>query len=408
MQVEVLKLGAGVGRSIERGTAAAEPQRAAAGERGRARDDQRIERLAAGWAWSCRRRRRQLPQPGSRRGDRQRAADAASTRLMPGGLHRHAAGDRHARPSSGRRPAATDGTTVDRRSSARRPRRPTRRRRTAHRDADRPPTDAGGAGYAPRRGASTTQPAARPTAVAAHRPPDRLDLSSAFWRCWRSALARAADLGVLKAGSLQHAAVSQQITRDVIPATRGTITDRNGVQLAISESADEVVADPYLIKHPQTVAQKLAPLLGQPVPTVLRRADQAAHRLRATRLPAAGRPGDADHEARRSTGSRRSPRSRAFTRATGSPRRCSAASHRDGQGASGLEYRYNQQLAGTNGLRPIVNDAIGQPISIDDVRPMQPGQDARADDRRRRSRTRSSRCSPASAPSTRPRARPRS
>ena len=76
-------------------------------------------------------------------------------------------------------------------------------------------------------------------------------------------LLRAADLGVLRAGSLQQAAVSQQITRDVIPATRGTITDSNGVQLAISESADEVVADPFLIKHPMSVAQKLAPLLRQ-------------------------------------------------------------------------------------------------------------------------------------------------
>ncbi len=55
---------------------------------------------------------------------------------------------------------------------------------------------------------------------------------------------------MLKAGSLQQAAVSQQITRDVIPATRGTITDRNGVELALSESADDVVADDFLIKHP--------------------------------------------------------------------------------------------------------------------------------------------------------------
>ena len=78
-------------------------------------------------------------------------------------------------------------------------------------------------------------------------------------------VARAADLGVLKAGSLQKAAVSQQITRDVIPATRGTITDRNGTQLALSEAADEIVADPFLIKHPLSVAQKLAPLLQMPV-----------------------------------------------------------------------------------------------------------------------------------------------
>src|SRR3984885_1703298 len=83
------------------------------------------------------------------------------------------------------------------------------------------------------------------------------------------AVFRAADFGILRAGSLQQAAVTQQITRDVIPAARGTITDRNGVQLAISESADEVVADPFLIKHPLTVAEKLAPLLQQPVLSVL-------------------------------------------------------------------------------------------------------------------------------------------
>ncbi len=47
--------------------------------------------------------------------------------------------------------------------------------------------------------------------------------------------------------------------------------------------------------------------------------------------------------------------------------------HRDGQGASGLEYQYNKQLEGSDGIRTIVNDAIGQPISIDDERTMQPG-----------------------------------
>src|SRR5437763_310016 len=43
------------------------------------------------------------------------------------------------------------------------------------------------------------------------------------------------------------------------------------------------------------------------------------------------------------------------------------------RGLSGLEYRYNGVLRGANGVRRIVNDAIGQPISIDNVRPMKPG-----------------------------------
>src|SRR6202048_4882750 len=83
------------------------------------------------------------------------------------------------------------------------------------------------------------------------------------------AVVRALDLGVLRAASLQQAAVSQQITQDTIPAPRGLITDRRGVELAISESADDVIADDFLIKNPLATAQKLAPLLGKPVLTVL-------------------------------------------------------------------------------------------------------------------------------------------
>ena len=72
------------------------------------------------------------------------------------------------------------------------------------------------------------------------------------WRSWpaRHRAARATYLGAVRAGSLQHAAATQQVTNVTIPAPRGTITDRNGVELAISESADDIVADPYLIKNP--------------------------------------------------------------------------------------------------------------------------------------------------------------
>ena len=47
--------------------------------------------------------------------------------------------------------------------------------------------------------------------------------------------------------------------------------------------------------------------------------------------------------------------------------------HLDGHGASGIEYRYDNVLHGRDGIRNIVSDAIGQPISIDDARSMQPG-----------------------------------
>lgn len=184
--------------------------------------------------------------------------------------------------------------------------------------------------------------------------------------------ARAADLGVLRAGSLSAAAASQQISHDVIPATRGTITDRNGVQLAISQAADEIVADPFLIKHPLTVARELAPLLGRPVLTVERLVTKPrdgyvplAYLLpadRATQIMKLQINGISEVP----EVTRVYPRDWFASQLLGSV-------HRNGQGASGLEFRYNKQLEGTNGLRTIVSDAIGQPISIDDVRPMQPG-----------------------------------
>ena len=101
------------------------------------------------------------------------------------------------------------------------------------------------------------------------------------------AMVKAVDFGVLKAGSLQQAAVSQQISQDVLPAPRGTITDRNGVDLAISESADDVIADDFLIKQPLATAQKLAPAARQAGAHRARPAVQA-QRLRAHRAAAAG------------------------------------------------------------------------------------------------------------------------
>jgi cell division protein FtsI (penicillin-binding protein 3) len=194
----------------------------------------------------------------------------------------------------------------------------------------------------------------------------------AFLALLAIALGRAVDLGAIQSGSLQHEAVSQQITQNVVPAARGTITDRNGVQLAISESADDVVADPYLIKNPLVVAQKLAPLLGQPVLSVLAKVSKRrtgfvylAHVLSADRATQIMKL--------QINGISTIPE---VTRVY--PRAWMAAQVLGGigwgnRGLSGLEYRYNRELHGANGVRRIVNDAIGQPISIDNVRTMKPG-----------------------------------
>src|SRR5438105_3198945 len=84
------------------------------------------------------------------------------------------------------------------------------------------------------------------------------------------ALTRAAELGTVKAGGLQREAATQQVQTVTVPAPRGAITDRNGGELATSEAADDVVADPYLIarEHPSALARRLAPLLSETETTV--------------------------------------------------------------------------------------------------------------------------------------------
>jgi cell division protein FtsI (penicillin-binding protein 3) len=199
----------------------------------------------------------------------------------------------------------------------------------------------------------------------------------AFLALLSVAVARAAYLGVIKAPSLQEAAVSQQITNVPIPATRGTITDRDGVQLALSESADDVIADPFLIKQPMVTAQAMSPILHLPVLTLLTAltkphtgyvvvakeiAPGAAQRV--MRLHIGGEP--INGVSLVPDVKRVYPRDWTASQVLGGVNGA-------GAGDGGLEYEYNHILSGKSGERRIVNDAIGQPISIDDTHRMQAG-----------------------------------
>ncbi len=190
------------------------------------------------------------------------------------------------------------------------------------------------------------------------------------------ALTRATYLGAVKAATLQQAAVSQQITQNAVPAARGTITDRSGIELAISESADEVVADPYLIKQPVALAQKLAPLLGQPMLPVLARLTRphTGYVVLARLLPAdRGTQIEELQKRLQISGISLVPKVMRVYPRDWTASQVLGGLYADGQGDSGLEYRYNPVLRGTDGVRRIVNDAIGKPISINDLRPMRPG-----------------------------------
>jgi cell division protein FtsI (penicillin-binding protein 3) len=186
------------------------------------------------------------------------------------------------------------------------------------------------------------------------------------------AVLRAVDLGVIQGPTLQKAAATQQITQVTVPAARGTITDRNGVQFAIAEAADNVVADPYLIKHPEAVAAQLAPLIGK-TPTSLVPLLTKAHS--GWVYLSLNLPGDvaARITKLRIDGISMEPSVRRVYPLSWTASQLLGSVGSFDQGLGGLEFQYNHALSGVNGTRRIVSDAIGQPISVDNVRPTVPG-----------------------------------
>jgi len=75
-------------------------------------------------------------------------------------------------------------------------------------------------------------------------------------------LARAVWLQTVQASSLAAKGASQQHEELTIPAGRGSILDRSGVQLAIGEQATTVYANPREVVNPRLVAEAAAQALG--------------------------------------------------------------------------------------------------------------------------------------------------
>ncbi len=189
------------------------------------------------------------------------------------------------------------------------------------------------------------------------------------------AAARALYLGTVRAPALRKAAETQQLSTETLPAQRGTITDRGGVDLAVSEPAQEISADPYLIKEPLRASQQLAPLLGLTQTQLLSKlSEHAGFVLLAPALPAGqARKVMAQVKALKLEGiTGKQTMRRVYPRGTLAAQALGFVGA-EGKGLSGLEYSQNSLLEGRAGERRVVSDAIGQPISITNVHAEKPG-----------------------------------
>src|SRR4029079_6266126 len=106
-------------------------------------------------------------------------------------------------------------------------------------------------------------------------------------------IGRAAWVQGVQGGGLTADAQSQQMETVPVPGLRGSILDRKGRELAVSEDAVDVIATPYQVKDPPQMARKLAPILHISQHDILKNLDSGSsgfdYLARDADLTAAGR-----------------------------------------------------------------------------------------------------------------------
>ncbi len=189
-----------------------------------------------------------------------------------------------------------------------------------------------------------------------------------------AAAGRAAWIGTVQAGSLRDRAATQQVEDIDVSARRGTITDRHGTELAVSEDAVTVFANPYLIEDPVRVAARVAPLLGDPEDELAKTLSKRGTGFiylrrkldpdRGAKIAALGIEGiDTVIEPKRTY-----PQGSLAGQLIGTV-------GTDNLGLSGLEQQFEDDLHGADGKRRLVKDAKGETISIVETDRADPGED---------------------------------
>ncbi len=188
------------------------------------------------------------------------------------------------------------------------------------------------------------------------------------------AFLRAAWLQGVRAASFGRLASSQHSEDVVIPAARGTMYDRGGVQLAIGEQAQTVYADPRQVTDPKGEAETVSRTL-QLDPNevyraltdrtrgfvyIARKADPAL----AAKLARKGLPGLGFY-----------PEERRFYPQFALASQVIGYAGVDNHGLAGLELSLDRRLAGRPGRERIVKDASGQTIDTVVSRAERDGED---------------------------------
>lgn len=198
-------------------------------------------------------------------------------------------------------------------------------------------------------------------------------LFAGFLLCFLVIAGRAFWLQGVQGSKLASEAAYQQTDVVTVPGLRGSILDRFGNPLAVSEDGKTIYATPYQVKRPRQVAEKLASILDLEEAEVLESLTEDsgfAYVARKVDLPRAARvarlelPGIGELPDSRRT----------YPQGTLAAQTIGAVGD-ENQGLTGLEQGDDSVLAGTDGERRIINDALGEPIRLETVTEADDGED---------------------------------
>lgn len=199
-------------------------------------------------------------------------------------------------------------------------------------------------------------------------------LLTVFALAFAGTLARAVWLQAVHAQPLERMAQDQQHATVTIPAGRGTIYDRNGVQLAIGRQATTVYANPRHIADPRAVALAAARALRlDPEELYPKLADRSKGFVYVARKADPRRA--AALEKRGLTGLGFYPEERRAYPQGGVAAQVLGYAGIDNRGLAGLELSLDRILAGRAGSETIVRDPFGRAIDVISARPAEEGRD---------------------------------
>jgi cell division protein FtsI (penicillin-binding protein 3) len=170
-------------------------------------------------------------------------------------------------------------------------------------------------------------------------------------------VARLIDVQVLHSGSYQAAALNESHEQVTLDSLRGGIYARDGSPLALSVPTDNVISDDFQVAHPEKTAAALSPLLGVPATTLASELHRrSGYVVLATQLSqsdgqkiaADAIPGItlvASSKRVVTNGNLASP--------------VLGYTNGSNNGAAGIEYAYNRQLAGTAGKETLIESPSG-------------------------------------------------